>query len=189
MSDQRPQRTPYDSPWTVKDRLKRLLWELCWALLCRPTPKPFNRWRLLVLKAFGARVEGLPFVHQRVRVEIPGNLILKDRACLGDRAVAYSLGVVEVGEGATVAQEAYLCAGSHDFEDSAMPLRTKPVKVEAGAFVGARAFVLPGVTVGRGAVVGACAVVTRNVEEGEVVAGNPARPISRKAKTEDREAG
>lgn len=186
MSDQRLQRTPYDSPWTVGDRMKRLLWEWCWALLCRPTPKPFNRWRLLVLRAFGAKVEGAPFVHQRARVEIPGNLTLKHRACLGDGAVAYSLGVVEIGEGATVAQEAYLCAGTHDFEDPAMPLRTAPVKIGPGVFVGARAFVLPGVTIGEKAVVGACSVVTRNVQAGEVVAGNPARPIPPKNEGEEK---
>ncbi len=189
MSERRWQSTPYDSPWSVGERVKRVAWEWCWALFCRPTPKPFNRWRLLVLRAFGAKVEGVPFVHQRARVEIPRNLILRHRACLGDGAAAYSLGEVEIGEGATVAQEAYLCSGTHDFDDPAMPLRTAPVKVGPGAFVGARAFVLPGVSVGEKAVVGACSVVTRDVEPGEVVAGNPARPIFRKKDTREKTGG
>ena len=99
-------------------------------------------------------MEGVPFVHQRAKVEVPENLTLRHRACLGDGAVAYSLGPIEIGEGATVAQEAYLCAGTHDFDDPALPLKTESIHVEAGAFLGARAFVLPGVTIGTKAIVG-----------------------------------
>lgn len=57
--------------------------------------------------------------------------------------------------------------------------RGRPVRVEDGAFIGARATILKGVTVGRGAVVGAGAVVVRDVPAGVIVAGNPARVIGR----------
>ena len=154
-----------------------LLWEYAWAALCRWTPKPLNPWRLTILRAFGARVEGRPFVHQRARVQIPWKLTLRDRACLGDGAMAYSLGPIEIGARATVAQEAYLCAGTHDFTDPNLPLQTAPIVIGADAFVGARAFVLPGVTVGERAIVGAGSVVSRDVPAGMVVAGNPARVI------------
>jgi len=183
VSTQLRQETPYDSPWTIRGRVRRILWELCWNFLCRFTPKPFNPWRLLVLRAFGAKVEGIPFVHQRAKVEIPENLTLRHRACLGDGAVAYSLGPIEIGEGATVAQEAYLCTGTHDFEKPSLSLKTAPIHVGAGAFVGARAFVLPGVTIGVGAVVGACSVVTSDISEKTTVAGNPAKPTTRDAKS------
>ena len=78
-------------------------------------------------------------------------------------------------EGATVAQEAYLCTGTHDFNDSSFQLITKKITIEDSAFVGARAMILPGVSIGKNAVVGAQAVVTKNVQENEIVAGNPAR--------------
>ncbi len=154
-----------------------LLWDWCWTFFCAWTPKPCNRWRLLWLKIFGARILGTPFVHQRARIAIPWNLTLADRACLGDRTHVYSLGPVEIGEGAIVAQEAYLCTGSHQFDNPALPLVLKPVTIGDRAFIGARAFIMPGVRIGRGAVVGAGSVVTRDVSDQAVVAGNPARPI------------
>ena len=80
-------------------------------------------------------------------------------------------------EGATVAQEAYLCTGTHDFNDSSFQLITQKITIEDSAFVGARAMILPGVSIGKNAVVGAQAVVTKNVQENEIVAGNPARVI------------
>lgn len=171
------QTSAYVSPWSAREKAGRLAWEIAWALFCAWTPKPLNGWRLFWLKCFGATIEGKPFVHQRARIQIPWNLILRDRSCLGDRANAYSLGEIEIGEAATVAQEAYLCTGSHDFAHPALRLQVAKITIEAGAFVCARAFILPGVVVGRDALVGACAVVTRDVAPGMTVAGNPAREI------------
>ncbi|HEY2574485.1 MAG TPA: DapH/DapD/GlmU-related protein, partial [Verrucomicrobiaceae bacterium] len=136
--------------------------------------------RLIWLGIFGARINGTPFVHQRARIALPWNVSLHDRSCVGDRANLYSLDHIEIGEHAIVAQEAYLCTGSHDFDDPALSLVTGPIKIGRHAFVGARAFVLPKVTIGDHAVIGAGAVVTRDVPDRVRVAGNPARPISSK---------
>lgn len=171
------QQTARSSPWSFSDRLRRLLWEITWHSLCAWTPKPFNFWRLFWLKLFGAKIFGRPFVHQRARIEIPSNLIMHHHACLGDRACAYSLGIVEIMEDATVAQEAYLCTGTHDFDDPARPLQTAKITIGRSAFIGARVFILPGVTVGDNAVVAACSVVTANVRPNSIAAGNPCKEI------------
>ena len=157
---------------------KFAIWEILWPLLCGWTPKPFNPWRLIVLRFFGCRIYGFPFVHQRARIDHPWNLILHHKACLGDRTHAYCLDIIEIGPAACVAQEAYLCTGSHYFKDQDWPLQTAPIHITANAFVGARAFILPGITVGESAVVGACSIVTRNVPYATTVAGNPARPLT-----------
>jgi len=167
----------YASPWPLRRRIALLAWEYAWLLACAWTPKPFNPWRLLVLRRFGAEIHGTPFVHARARISQPWNLVLHHRACLGDRAAAYTLGRIEIHEGATIAQEVYLCTGTHDFSSEGLPLQTAPIVVGRGAFVGARAFVMPGVTLGAGCVVGAMAVVTRDVAVGARVAGNPARSL------------
>lgn len=172
-----PQSPRYQSPWPFRHRIRMLLWECCWSLLCSWTPKPLNPWRLFWLRVFGASIQGTPFVHQRARIAIPWKLVLHHRACLGDRANAYSLDRIEIGEGATVAQEAYLCTGTHDFSDPALSLVTKPIVIGSGAFIGARAFLMPGVTIGQNAVVGACSVVTHDVAAGGRVAGNPGRDL------------
>lgn len=171
------QLSPYHSPWTLGQRLKMFAWEYVWLLLCSWTPKPANPWRIAWLKLFGAEIHGQPFVHQRARIQIPWNLTLRDRACLGDRANAYSLGRIDIHEHATIAQEAYICTGTHAFDQPARNLVTAPIVIRAHAFVGARAFIMPGVEIGEHAIVGACSVVTKDVVPGAVVAGNPARLI------------
>lgn len=130
-----------------------------------------------MLRLFGAHISGLPFVHASARIHFPGHLTLHDHACIGERAVLYSLAPIIVHAHATVSIEAFLCTGTHDFSDEHIPLQTAPIVIRAHAFVAARAFLLPGIEIGEYAVVGACSVVTRNVARGCIVAGNPARVI------------
>lgn len=171
------QKKPYESPWPIRVHIVIYIWRLSWLLLCSWTPKFLNPWRLLILKIFGAHISGMPFVHQRARIQFPWHLTIHHRACLGERANAYSLGKIEILEGATIAQEAYLCSGTHDIHDPSFRLLTDKISIGARAFVGVRAMILPGVSLGKNAVVGAQAVVTKNVQENEIVAGNPAKVI------------
>jgi maltose O-acetyltransferase len=72
----------------------------------------------------------------------------------------------------------------HDPDDPAFTRRDSPIVVEAEAWIGSRAIVLRGVTIGRGAVIAAGAVVTRSVEPYTIVAGNPARLVRPRGTTE-----
>ena len=102
---------------------------------------------------------------------------MQHRACLGEHTNAYSLGKIDIHKGATVAQETYLCTGTHDFENPSLQLITKPITIGKNSFIGARAMVLPGVEIGENAIIGAQSVVTKDVGTNEIVAGNPARKI------------
>jgi len=167
----------YTSPWSFSTKVKILLWDYVWLLCCKWTPKPLKNWRLFWLKLFGCKVYGKPFVHQNAVIRNPWNIILHDKSCIGDGAIVYALGEIEIGERATIAQEVYLSTGTHDFNRSTMDLITVKITVGSDVFVAARAFILPGVTIGEGAVIGACSVVTKDMPAWMVCAGNPCKPL------------
>ena len=171
------QQNPYKSPWPIWTQIILIFWRFSWRFFCSWTPKFLNSWRLTVLKIFGANISGIPFVHSTAKIQIPWHLTLHHRACLGESVCIYCLGEIEVGKAATVAQEAYLCGGTHDFATSSMQLITKKIMIRENAFIGVRALILPGVTIEENAIVGAQAVVTKDVLKNDVVAGNPARSI------------
>jgi putative colanic acid biosynthesis acetyltransferase WcaF len=172
---------PYQNPWPWWTQVLLICWRFTWLVFCRWTPKFFNPWRILVLKTFGANLSGIPFIHSTARIQIPWNLTMKHRACLGEHANAYSLGKIDVREGATIAQEAYLCTGTHDFSDPSLQLITKPITIGKNAFIGARVMILQGVCIGDHAIVGAMSVVPRDVADHQIVAGNPAKKIGERA--------
>lgn len=119
-------------------------------------------------------------VRRDVRIRFPWNLTIGERSTLGDGVTIWNLGPVSIGSDVVISQRAHLCAGTHDFRDPRMPLRTPPISVGDRAWVCAEAFIGPGVSVGAGAVVGARAVVVRDVPHGAVVAGNPAKVVGRR---------
>lgn len=158
-------------------RLRYGIWLLAHALLFRPSPKFMYLWRNWLLRCFGGQIARNAFVSQSAIIRMPWHLTLEDRSCIGERAEIYNLGHVTVGARATVAQRAYLCAGSHDFSLPEVPLVTAPILISEDAFVGACAIVLLGVTVGARTVVGAGAVVAKDLPADVVAAGNPARVL------------
>jgi putative colanic acid biosynthesis acetyltransferase WcaF len=147
------------SPWSLQMRCKLLAWECCWFFCCKWTPKPANKWRLCILRLFGATIQGRPFVHQRARIQIPWNIELQDRSCIGDRTHLYSLDRIVVGERSIIAQEAYLCTGTHSLSHPNKPLKTAPIHIGSDVFIGARAFIFPGVRLIDSTVIGACEVI------------------------------
>lgn len=162
--------------WTLKEKLGRILWGLVRPLFLF-SPRIFWGWRRSLLRLFGARVGFEVHIYPNVQIAIPWNLEIRDFAGVGDGAYLYSLGKITIGSRATISQRAHLCAGTHDYRDSTMPLLKIPIEIEEGAWVCTEAFIGPGVTVGEFSVVGARAVVTKNVPPHAVVAGNPARVI------------
>lgn len=159
----------------LRSRLARAAWSLAWALLFRPTPVPLHGWRRAVLRAWGARVAAGSHPYPSARIWAPWNLDMGEGSCLGHRVQCYNVAPVVLGPRAIVSQGAHLCTASHDFDDPGFPLTGAPIRLGAGAWVAADAFVGPGVTVGAGAVAVARAVVVRDVAPGDVVGGNPAR--------------
>ena len=88
-------------------------------------------------------------------------------------------GGLTIGAGVLISEGAVIYTHDHGRNPHAPP-RPCPKTIEAGVWIGARAMILPGCRlIGTGAVIGAGAVVTRDVPAGAVVAGNPARPVAR----------
>jgi putative colanic acid biosynthesis acetyltransferase WcaF len=107
-------------------------------------------------------------------------LTIGEEASIAHGVDCYCVDRLTIGAHATVSQYAFLCTASHDPCDPHMRLVTAPITIESQSWICAGAYLLPGVRVGTGAVVGARAVVTRDVAAWQIVAGNPARTIGRR---------
>ena len=166
---------PYLRPaFSVQNRLRRLVWNICWMLFYRISPRPFHGWRTMILKAFGATMGPNCHFYPASRVHSPWNLVCEDSVAAGDGVEIYNPAPMRFGSHAILSQGAYICGATHDFDDPAFPLLAYAMEVGPYAWICARACVAPGVKVGEGAVLGLASVATRDLEPWTVYAGAPA---------------
>ena len=153
--------------------------------LCKAMPAVRGvRLRVRVLRAAGVdighgtliggsvRIEGSPRPSRNLRI---GTKCWINSGCLLDTSAA-----ITIGNGVSMAQDVMILTGTHDIgspEFRAGSTVLKPVQIGHGCWLGARSVILPGVSVGNGAIVAAGAVVTDDVPENSLVAGVPAQVV------------
>jgi len=164
-------------PYTRGEYLRRFAWLFVQATLFRlPIPRAYT-WRRFLLKSFGAKMGTAAAVHSGTKILHPWLFEMGDWSNVSAGVTIYNLGLVKIGAHTVISQDAYLCAGTHDYTDPTLPLQRPPITIGNGVWIAAGAFIGPGVSVGDNSVVGARAVVVRDVPEAVVVAGNPAKVI------------
>jgi len=166
----------YDNSWYHPGRsgVVRLLWFLSNALVLQNIFNPSSRFKLLILRAFGAKIGKGVNLKPGINVKYPWNIEIGDYVWIGENAWLDSLAPIKIGSHVCVSQGAYLCTGNHDWTDPTFSLIVKPIIIENGAWIGARAVVLPGVTIASHAVVSAGSVLSQSAEAYTIYAGNPA---------------
>jgi putative colanic acid biosynthesis acetyltransferase WcaF len=166
---------PYLRPaFVASDRARRLAWNLCWALLYRPSPRPMHAWRAFLLRRFGATMGPGCHFYPASKIWAPWNLACADLVTVADGVEIYNPAPIRLGSHSILSQGAFLCGATHDYDDPAFPLLAYAMEVGAYAWVCARASVAPGVCVGEGAVLGLGSVATRDLEPWTIYAGVPA---------------
>jgi acetyltransferase-like isoleucine patch superfamily enzyme len=124
-------------------------------------------------------------IHASARFYHPDRIKLGEYVYIGPHGYFDGKGGIEIGDGAVLAPRVVILSSSHDYKtETLLPFHEfdehRPVTVGRGVWIGFAAMVVPGVTIGDGAVVAMGAVVTRDVPRGAVVGGNPARELARR---------
>ncbi len=157
----------------------RLIWAIVWRTVWKICWWRVPLLRTLLLRLFGAKVGSVGMMGS-TWVEMPWDLKIGKSCIIGPRVQLYNLGGLEIGDQTVLSQDVYVCGGTHDYTDPTYPLIRKKNVIGSYVWVAAGAFIHPGVTIGDGAVIGARAVVTRDVEPWTVVSGHPAKVIRKR---------
>jgi putative colanic acid biosynthesis acetyltransferase WcaF len=158
----------------------RISWYLVSAFLVQCAWNPSSALRVWLLRLFGAQIGRGVVVKPSVHVKYPWRLTVGDYCWIGEKVWIDNLDFVTLGNHVCISQEAYLLTGNHNYKSTAFDLITKPIVIEDGAWVGARAIVCPGVTVRSHAVLTVGAVATKDLEPYSVYSGNPATLIKQR---------
>jgi putative colanic acid biosynthesis acetyltransferase WcaF len=158
----------------------RTLWYFCSVALFESGWLPVSGLKIRLLRLFGASVGAGVVIKPNVRIKFPWRLKVGDHCWIGQEVWIDNLDDVEIGDNVCISQLCYLCTGSHDHRQRTFDLIIRPIRIGAGAWLGARCTILQGVTVGCNALVAGGAVVNKNVDHAAIVAGNPASPVGKR---------
>lgn len=174
----------YKNCHSCKSKIARALWNIVWLLLFRPTPDRglgvFVEWRIFLMRLFGAKIGKCCAVRNSARIWQPWNLEMGDWVAISEHCDIYSVDKIRIGSRTTISRGAFLCCASHDITSPNMELTYAPITIGHDAWVASRAIILPGVSIGDGAVIAAGSVVTTDVDSWGVVGGNPAKFIKKR---------
>ena len=111
-----------------------------------------------------------------------GEVIVNDLSYIGHRCLLYGTGGIQIGREVLLANDVQLICGNHTFSRRDLPIRAqppieRPIVIEDDVWLGASVIVLGGVTVGKGSVVGAGAVVTHSIPPYSIARGVPAKVV------------
>lgn len=153
------------------------IWWLVQSLFFHTSPQVMYGWRRFLLKLFGAKIGKNVLFRPSVTVTYPWKLKIGDDCWIGDHVTLYTLGPIVIGSNTVISQHSYLAAASHDYTKPSFDIFAKQITVEDEVWIAAHCFIAPGVTVGRGAVVGSCSVTFKDVPPMMVCMGNPLKVI------------
>ena len=164
-------------PYTFQEYARRSAWEWVQRLFIRSSPRRAHSWRRFWLRRFGASMTPTSGTKSTTHIKHPWLLTMGRHSMISDGATIYNLGPVTIGDHTVISQDVYVCAGTHDYTRSNLPLLRPPIAIGSGVWICAGAFIGPGVTISDNSIVGARAVVMKDVPPGVVVAGNPAKVV------------
>lgn len=155
-------------------KAKQWFWFICSVILVRNPLIPFSSIRKWVLILFGAKIGKGVRIRPGVQIKFPWKLSIGDHVWIGEHSWIDNLTNVTIGDHVCISQGAYICTGNHDHKSAGFELIMKPITLEDGVWIGAKAIVAPGVTCHSHSILTAGSVATKNMDAYGIYQGNPA---------------
>lgn len=138
---------------------------------------PFHSIRNLFYRAAGVKIGKDSFIHMGTRFFLPSGVEIGEGSIIGEHVFLDGRAPLKIGDHVDIASQVLIYNSEHDVDSEGFDPIEEPVEIGDYVFIGARAIILPGVKIGKGAVVAAGAVVTKDVEPFKIVGGVPAKEI------------
>ncbi len=153
------------------------LWWIVHTLFFIPSPQIFYGWRRFLLRLFGAKIGSNVLIRAQVTITYPWKIEIGDNSWIGDDCVLYSLGNISIGKNVSVAHKVYFNTGGHNYNKVTFDITSDSIVIEDECWITNDVYVAPGVTIGKGTVVGARSSVFHDLPSAKVCVGSPAKII------------
>lgn len=161
----------------IMNRFKAVCSEFGLMLLRWTGYVPSHTYRKFIYRLFGIKIGKKSYLHMWANFFKPSGIKIGEGTTIGDRCFLDGRDKLLIGNHVDMASQVLIYNSEHNLEAEDFKAITAPVEIGDYVFIGPRAIILPGVKIGKGAVIAAGAVVTENVEDFIIVGGIPAKEI------------
>ena len=158
-------------------RFDALLYVCNYVVACFPSARARH---VFYKKIMGIRLDEGAHLMSGIWLDSRGHLSIGRNSVVNQRCRLDNRGGIEIGANTSISPEVHIISADHDPDSDTFEGRTRRVVIGSHVWIGTRAIVLPGVTIGDGAVIAAGAVVSKSVCALSVVAGVPAKEIRKR---------
>lgn len=164
----------------IRRRIETILLEMEVMILHSTGNVPSHYIRRFFYRMAGIRIGRGSTIHTQATFYNPSNIQIGEDSIIGEGVVLDGREKLSIGNHVAIASEVMIYNAEHDVQHEDFHAVMEPIVIEDYVFIGPRAIILPGVTVKKGAIVAAGAVVTKDVESFDIVGGVPAKPIGKR---------
>ena len=157
--------------------VKNLLWWMTNTFICNLPSKNIRIWWLKIL---GLKINGHIMIMEGFHIRTPKGITIEDGVSIGPKVLLDGRKGLTIGKSAVIAYEAIIWTLNHDYNDLNFCGKGAPVEIGEYAWICSRSIVLPGIKIGKGAIVASGAIVTKNVPDYAIVAGIPAKIVGQR---------
>lgn len=165
----------------IKEFVKSIEWWFTNSFMCYFPGKGIRK---AYLKLLGMRIGRGVHIYEGFHIRTPKGIVLEDGVSIGPKVLLDGRKGLTIEKNAVVAYEAIIWTLNHDYNDIHFCEKGAPTIIGEYAWICSRAIILPGITIGKGAVVASGAIVTKDVPDFAVVAGIPAKVIEKREEKE-----
>lgn len=152
-------------------------WWMTNSVICHCPSKRIRRgW----LKHLGMKINGNVMFYEEYHIRNPKGITIEDGVSIGPKVLLDGRKGLHIGKSAVIAYEAIIWTLNHDYNDINFCGKGAPVEIGEYAWICSRSIILPGIKIGKGAVVASGAIVTKDVPDYAIVAGIPAKVIGQR---------
>jgi putative colanic acid biosynthesis acetyltransferase WcaF len=153
------------------------IWAIFNSLLFSNSPQFMFQFRVFLLRLFGAKIGKNVLIRSSVVITYPWKLEIGDNTWIGEGCYLYNLAQITIGSNVSIAHRNFFNTGGHDYNKTTFDIFAKPIIIEDQCWITSEVYISPGVTIGKGTVVGVRSLVFNDLPTGMVCYGNPAKPI------------
>ena len=153
---------------------KQILWYYINAILFSSPLFPFSKFKIKILRLFGAKIGKNIVIKPSVSIKYPWKLSIGDYTWIGEHVWIDNLAQVTIGSHVCISQGSMILCGNHDYKSQTFDLIVKPVTLEDGVWIGAKSVVCPGITIKTHSVLSVGSVASTETDPYCIHRGNPA---------------